>query len=337
MKPLSIPKFFLLIPLIWSCQQEPEWVQHTVSGPAQGSTFMISYVAKPQAKYASQIDSILVFFDQSMSIWVTDATISKLNSGDTLKPDTEFLTVLEKSREVHKWTKGAFDITVGPLVNAWGFGRKAGILPDSAQVDSLRGLIGMKRIKFDEIGRIYLDPGTHMDFNAIAQGYTVDVIAKFLESRGVKNYMVEVGGELRTKGENIDGKIWTIGIDKPQEEIDYNNRFQVIISLKNKGLATSGNYRKFYEDEQTGMRVAHTISPFTGFPSKNNLLSATVVAPDAMTADAYATAFMVMGLDETKKFLRLYPELQLEVYLVFVNYKNQWETWMTPGFKSMIK
>jgi thiamine biosynthesis lipoprotein len=331
----------LLVIGIWTlvagCQQDAEKVQHAISGPAQGSTFMISYLGGPQEYYQSQIDSILVFFDQSMSTWVPSSTISKLNAGDTLSVEQAFQTVLDKSIEIYNLTNGAFNVTVGPLVRAWGFGATSPISPDSAQVDSLLKLVGMQHIQMDSLGRLFLENGTRIDFNAIAQGYTVDVIAEFLEGKGVHDYMVEVGGELRTKGVNVNGRIWTIGIDKPQESIDEENRFQVIVQLKDKGLATSGNYRKFYIDEASGQRISHTISPKTGYPAKNNLLSATVVADQAMDADAYATAFMVMGIDGTKSFIGRNPQLGLEVYLVYADYKNEWETWMTPGFSDMIK
>jgi FAD:protein FMN transferase len=331
----------LLIIGIWTlvagCQQDAEKVQHAISGPAQGSTFMISYLGNPQEYYQSQIDSILVFFDQSMSTWVPGSTISKLNAGDTLRVEQAFQTVLDKSIEIYNLTEGAFNVTVGPLVRAWGFGESSPISPDSAQIDSLLKLVGMQHIQMDSMGRLFLENGTRIDFNAIAQGYTVDVISEFLESKGIHDYMVEVGGELRTKGVNVNGRIWTIGIDKPQDRIDEENRFQVIIQLKNRGLATSGNYRKFYIDEATGQKISHTISPKTGYPAKNNLLSATVVADHAMDADAYATAFMVMGVEGAKSFISRNPQLGLEVYLVFADYKNEWDVWMTPGFSDMIK
>jgi thiamine biosynthesis lipoprotein len=165
-----------------------------------------------------------------------------------------------------------------------------------------------------------------LDFNSIAQGYTVDVIAQFLESKGDSNYLVEVGGELLSKGRNADGKIWRVGVDKPSEDIDMQARFQFILDLKDKALATSGNYRKFYEKD--GVKYSHTINPFTGFPAQNRLLSVTVIHDNCMLADAYATAFMVMGVRKSKQFAKLHPEL--EIYLVYTGKDNDWKTYVSP-------
>lgn len=329
-------RFFLLLSgLIFSaCSNDNGLLQYTLTGPAQGSTFMITYLQRPNENYQSQVDSILVYVDKSMSTWVPSSTISRVNKGDTVLMEQEFRSVLDASRKIHDQTKGNFNITVGPLVRAWGFSSTAPQAPDSMRIDSLFQFIGMEKI-FQRGDSLWLNNGVQIDFNAIAQGYTVDLIVEFLQNKGIHDFMVEVGGELRTKGKNINGKTWTIGIDKPQEDLDSENRFQVIVELPNKALATSGNYRKFYIDESTGQRVSHTISPFTGYPAKNSLLSVSVVCNTAMEADAYATAFMVMGLEATQSFLVKNPTI--DAYLVYTDFKDQWEVWMTEGFQKLVK
>ena len=331
MKHLS---FFAAFYLLLSCGPEPETILRVNTGRAQGSTYMISYVTTSDVDYGSQIDSILLFVDMSMSTWVAHSKISQINNYDTVLVDSHFNAVLHKAYQVNNFTNGAFDITVGPLVNAWGFGPTGKMEVDSAVVDSLMQFVGMSKV-YSRGELVFLEKGAKIDFNAIAQGYTVDMISEYLHSKDIDNFMVEVGGELRTHGRNLKGTIWTIGIDKPQDQIDEEARFQVVLALDNKGLATSGNYRKFWVDETTGQKFAHTIDPRTGFPVLSNLLSATVIAETAMEADAYATAFMVMGLEGTKKFLENRSDLQ--VYLIYSNYKGDWEVWMTPNFDKMIR
>ena len=180
---------------------------------------------------------------------------------------------------------------------------------------------------------MYLEPGVQIDFNAIAQGYSVDLIADFLENEGIQNYLIEVGGEIKARGVNTDDKVWRIGIDKPLEEIDIEDRFQFILELENKSLATSGNYRKFYEKD--GVKYSHTINPMTGFPVQNRLLSVTVISNKCSLADAYATAFMAMGVEQTKKLLKTVHD-QLDVYLVYTDIDGSWKTYVSSGMKEKI-
>ena len=178
--------------------------------------------------------------------------------------------------------------------------------------------------------------GFTLDFNAIAQGFTVDLLAQFLEGKGVEHYMVEVGGEVKAKGQNVDGEIWRIGVDKPTEEIDENDRFQVIVNLENAALATSGNYRKFWVDEESGVKYSHTINPKTGFPARNRLLSASIISKSScMDADAYATACMVMGTQKAVQFIE--SKKDLEAYLIYSDEEGKWETHITPGFNDYIQ
>ena len=246
-------------------------------------------------------------------------------------------------------SNGAFDPTVYPLVDGWGFMKDVEIVPDSATVDSLRNLVGFQdgnHFKFlyqlDSLGNsipackiVKNNKNAKLDFNAIAQGLAVDIIAEKLESKGAKNYFVEIGGEIRVCGLNTEGSLWRIAIDKPIENSSAEDReYQEIIMLKDKSVATSGSYRKFYEKE--GIKYSHTIDPKTGYPVQHTLLSATVVADNCGTADAMATAFMVMGAEKSIQFLNEHPELGLEVYLIFNNSKGRLETYYTKNFRDLL-
>jgi thiamine biosynthesis lipoprotein len=249
--------------------------------------------------------------------------------------DDRFLEVLNRSIEIASETNGDFDPTVGPLVAIWGFGfEEVRGDVDSEMIEEIKSKTGYSNIEI-EGNKVKIPEGFSLDFNALAQGYTVDVIAKYLESQDVKNYMVEVGGEIKTLGLNDKRTVWTIGVDKPQNEIDREDRFQFILELKDAGLATSGNYRKYWVDEETGTKYSHTIDPHTGTPALNRLLSASIITKNTMDADAYATVCMVKGLEDCKAFLESKPEL--EGYLVYTNDKDEWEVFITPGFEAYIK
>ena len=286
-----------------------------LSGEAQGTTYHINYYAAEGADHQKEMDSLLQSVDQSLSTYVPTSLISRINRNDRMAvADAHFNTVFNKSREVWQLTGGAFDVTVAPVINAWGFGFTKKESMDSTRVDSMLRYVGMDKIC--KQGDLILkdNPRVMLDFNAIAQGYTVDLLAQLLEQKGITNFMVELGGEVKAQGKKADGSEWKIGIDRPEENAE-GRPLEAVVMLENKGLATSGNYRKFYSEN--GRKFAHIIDPHTGYPAKHNLLSATVVAPDCMTADAYATAFMVMGLEKTKAFLQEHPELNLQVLLVY--------------------
>ncbi|NJK85167.1 MAG: FAD:protein FMN transferase [Bacteroidales bacterium] len=250
-----------------------------------------------------------------MSTYVPNSIISRFNRNETgVIPDEHFLTIYKKAVEVNKKTNGAFDITVAPIVNAWGFGYTEKNDADSAKIDSLLQYVGMDKLILEGKTIQKKDPNVMFDFNAIAQGYSVDLVADFLESKGISAYMVEIGGEIKAKGKNPKNSKWRIGIDRP---IDNNvipgATLQNIIEISNYSLATSGNYRKFIEKE--GRKYGHIINPKTGYPEYSNMLSVTVIAKDCMVADAYATSFMVMGKDKTIEFLN--NNRELEAYLIF--------------------
>ena len=319
---------FLLAVFFFACSSSDNTILVTNSGEAQGSYYHIKYMSANGDNYKSQIDSILLEVDSSLSIYKDYSLISKLNNGGNLKTDSLFNQVFNAANKVYQQTEGNFDCSVRPLVNAWGFYKDK--LGDSLVVDSLKFRKLLPYVGFDKIrlmaDSLVLPKGMSLDFNSIAQGFTVDLIAKFLESKNIKNYLVEVGGELLAKGKNADGDIWRVGVDKPSEDIDMNERFQFILDLENKALATSGNYRKFYE--KNGVKYAHTINPFSGFPAQNRLLSATVIHDNCMLADAYATAFMVMGVKKSKQFALEHPEL--EIYLVYTGKDGSWKTYISP-------
>ena len=301
-------------------------------GFTQGSTFNVQYMSPNATDYQWQVDSILAEMDSSLSTYQDYSLISKLNQGDTtIFLDEHFVKVFKAFQAVADSTNGQFDCTLAPIVNAWGFGFTEKTKVDSSLIKSLLPKVGYQKVFLKGDSLLHNPNLLQLDFNAIAQGYTVDVIAAFLDSIGLQNYMVEVGGELKAKGKNANGENWRIGIDKPSPEIDDNNRFQTVVELPNKALATSGNYRKFYM--QDGEKYAHTINPQTGYPVKHKLLSVTVVTDDCMLADAYATAFMVMGVQKTKRYLQIHSEL--DAYLIFTNRKGEWETWATPAFSRL--
>ncbi len=272
-------------------------------------------------------------FDRSLSSYDSVSVISKINRNEDLTVDEKFRTVYEVAVEVNKKSEGAFDLTVMPLVNAWGFGPGRQTEIDQQLIDSILNYVGMEKIKIEGDQLVKDDPGISIDVNAIAQGYSVDLLALFLESKGIENYMVEVGGEVKTRGKNPDSRIWRIGIDRPE----YGNvlpglQMQAIIQLNEKALATSGNYRKFYEED--GVKYSHSIDPKTGYPVKHEILSATIIAESCIVADAYATACMVAGLEEAKKMLN--REENLEGYLIYGDAEGQFQVWTTEGFKKYI-
>ncbi|MBN2272976.1 MAG: FAD:protein FMN transferase [Bacteroidales bacterium] len=301
-----------------------------LAGLTQGTSYHITYQSRRGRNLQRQIDSLLTDFDRSLSIYLPTSVVSKINRNESdVEADEKLITVLNKAFEVNETTGGAFDITVAPLVNAWGFGFTSASSTDSATIDSLMQFVGMDKIRLNGTKIEKADPRVMLDFNAIAQGYSVDVVSAYLRKLGIKHYMVEIGGEVSTLGHNDKGNIWRIGIDKPLEgNMIPGSDLQAILQLNRKSLATSGNYRKFYEKD--GLKYSHTVNPVTGYPVMSNLLSVTVVADDCMTADAYATSFMVMGLEKAKVFLEKHKFL--DAYLIYSDEKGQFRVYFTGGF-----
>jgi thiamine biosynthesis lipoprotein len=305
----------IFLSLLISCERGTKSTIN-ISGAAQGTSYNITYLAGPYSNYRQSFDSIFKQIDQSLSTYVPGSIISRINRNEpNVMVDEHFTAVFHRSIEVSENTNGLFDVTVAPLVNAYGFGPVKKEPVDKIRVDSLLKFIGYKKVRLEENQLIKESPHVMLDFNAIAQGYTIDVLASFLESKGVHNYLIELGGEIRANGRKLDGGPWTIGIEQPEEKPVEGNSLNTMISLQNKSLATSGNYKKFFVER--GNKYTHIINPITGLPAKTNMLSATVVADDCMTADAYATAFMVMGLDSSKQFLSDHKDLGLEIFFIY--------------------
>lgn len=326
---------WVLCALLGACRQQP---LHTVqlSGQAQGTSYHISYVAGAGPSLQAAFDSIFRVIDASLSTYQPGSIISRINRNDSSAVgDAHFNHVFARAMEVSHRTGGAFDATVGPLINAWGFGfgRRQQVTP--ALIDSLLPLVGYRQVRLTN-GRVYkAQPGIQLDFNAIAQGYTVDVLAEYLHSRGINQYLIELGGELRASGTRQDGQPWTVGLEQPADgSADAETTLQGVLQLGSTALATSGNYKRYYL--QDGRKYAHILLPATGYPAQNNLLSATVLAPDCTTADAYATAFMVMGLEAARRFIAAHPQLALQALFIYTDEAGRWQTLRTPGFPPLL-
>lgn len=311
---------FALLFSFTSCQQEPQNIK--LSGPVFGTAYNIQYYSEDDINYQKQIDSLFDVVNQSMSTYIPDSDISKLNRNKQTEVDAHFETVFKASKVIYRQTEGVFDPTIGNVVNAWNFGAdKNKFLTDSTTIDSLMRFVGFNRVGLVN-HNIKKPESSYLEFNAIAKGYGIDVISDFLASQGVKNYLVDIGGDLRVAGINLESKKgWTVGIDDPS--FDGTQSYSKVISLEDKGMATSGTYRKFKVDEN-GNRYAHIINTKTGYPTKTNILSVSVIAENAMLADAYATAFQAMGIENVKTFLEKHSELQ--VFFIFENAKGEFET-----------
>ena len=325
---------YLFVLIICACTPSDNKILVANSGETQGTYYHIKYLSSQGESFQFQIDSLLTEIDSSVSIYKPYSIISKLNDGEEIKTDEIFNLVYFDALHVGRNTEGYFDCTVSPLVKYWGFYNNDTneVKVDSVAIQSIMKKVGLDKMTWED-STVVLAEGVKLDFNAIAQGTSVDLIAMLLEEKGILNYLIEVGGELKAKGINADGNVWRVGIDKPSEEIDFQNRFQFILDLKDKALATSGNYRKFYVRD--GVKYAHTINPKTGFPSQNRLLSVTVVTSDCSLADAYATAFMAMGLKKTKQIIKTLDD-DIEIYIVYTDKNGDWKVYMSPEMKKRI-
>ena len=329
---------FILTMVMVACQPSVNEKVYLIEGEAQGSTYHIKYIAERDENLKPAIDSILEVIDRSMSTYRPDSAISKINQGDTtVVVDEHFRKVFEASQQIWQESEGLFDPTVGVLVNAWGFGKQKiseADLPTDKKIDSLKKYVGFDKVALTEknlIKKRYTE--ILFDFNAIAQGYTSDVVANYLSARGIKNYIVEIAGEMYLKGKNtVEDKLWTIGVENPLKPLD-DRDLVATIQFTDKGLATSGNYRKVWIDSN-GRKYVHSINPITGRATQSDVLSATVVAPSTMLADGYATMFMVMGLAKSKAFLEKHTDLA--VLLVYSDDKHQEATYKTKSFEKLI-
>lgn len=323
----------MVIILVAGCDpgRSSEKIQFT--GQAQGTYYAITYFDQAKRNFQPSVDSLLKSFDQVASLWVDTSMINRVNNNEDVVLNDDFLTLFRMSQEVSEATNGCFDITVGPLVKAWGFGpgNQSAIGPET--VDSLLPLVGFRNVMVRNNRLIKSDPGIKIDFNAIAQGYSVDLVSQFLESKGIGNHLVDIGGEICAHGAKPGGKPWVVGIEKPSEDQSSVRELEAELPVTDRAVATSGNYRKYYEKD--GVRYSHTIDPHTGYPVRHTLLGVTVVADRCAYADAYATAFIVMGLDSVLKFLER-DTSGLEAYFICSAPEGSFETVMTQGLKESL-
>ncbi len=326
----------VLILLFVSCQKK-EPIFHILQGEAQGSTYSIKYIANEELVSKKQIDSLLLAFDLSLSTYREDSKISKINAGDsTVVVDDFFMETFKASNQIFKETNGLFDPTIGLLVNAYGFGPSHEREKlNQNQIDSLLNYVGFEKVKLNANRTITkLHKETYFDFNAIAQGYSVDVVVDYLKSKGIENGIAEIGGEIVGFGKNtIDNKNWVIGIDDPLQKPEERTLIAKI-KIENLGMATSGNYRKVVTDSLTGEKFVHTINPKTGMPQKGNVLSATVLAKNCKMADGYATALMVMDIKQGIEFTTNHPELY--VFLIYRDENNKVQQFKTDNLSKLI-
>lgn len=298
-----------------------------------GTIYHISYQYDTNLK--EQIEAELKKVDQSLSTFNKTSIISQVNCNEDPTTDNMFREVFTLAENISQETEGAFDITVAPLVNEWGFGFKKGITPTRQVVDSLRNIVGYQKVALTDNGKIKKqDPRIMLDCSAIAKGYGCDVVARLLRNKGVSNFMIEIGGEIVTRGFNQKQEPWRIGVNKPTDDsLNTSQELQTILNVTDIAMATSGNYRNFYY--KNGKKYAHTIDPKTGYPVQHNILSATVLAKNCATADAYATSFMVLGLEGAQKILQQHPELM--AYLIYADKDGKNQTWYSPSLKSKIQ
>jgi len=313
--------------LLLACSQKQNKTQKTYffEGNALGTTYHITAIADSANQRLSKqnIDSVIVSINASLSTYNKTSLISKLNRGEVLKVDSQFVDVYKAARQIYLETAGAYDPTIGILVNAWGFGPKEkikNIENDASIVDSLKQFVGYDMLQIDTKGFLQKKyPQVYIDYNSIAKGYAIDRVGAMLAQHGFANYLVEIGGEVLAKGKKINkDRSWQVAIDNPNRKNDH--KYISEVALQDKAMATSGNYRKYYIDKKTGRKYVHTLDPKTGYPIQSNLLSASVVAGNCTMADGYATAFMVLGLEKSKKFLQQHPELQ--AFLVYSDDKG---------------
>jgi FAD:protein FMN transferase len=328
--------FFLLlfIILLTSCRHRKEPVLIKIGGETQGTYYAITYYHDDSTNIQPSIDSLLHRFDSTASIYKPNSIISRINNNDpSVRADETFSVIFQKAMEVSEKTEGAFDITVGPLVSAWGFGLVNRMKMNQHIVDSLMPLVGYHKVMLDNGKLIKTDPRIRIDFNAIAQGYAVDVVAAFLDSKGIQSYLIDVGGEVLGRRTKPGGDKWSVAIEMPVKTTIDQRKIQAVVSLQDMAISTSGSYRKFYEEK--GKRYSHEIDPSNGYPVKHSTLSVSVLAKDCITADAYATAFMVMGVDKGKEYLKKHPKL--DAYFIYAAPDGSMQTYYTKGFGKLLR
>ena len=332
----KITALFFLVLLSVSCKNDGPQA-NTYTGNALGTTYQVKYFSSENFNTEKALDSIFDVINTSMSTYRDNSDISRINSGaEEVEVDVHFQNVFRYSNQIFRESNGYFDPTVGSLVNAYGFGPDKPLdEPDEAVLDSIKQLVGFEKVNLTSNNTIEKEnPNIYLDFNAIAKGYTIDVIAEYLDKQNVENYLIELGGELVAKGQNLERESpWMVAIDNPQQT-DAERTLQTVLALKNRAMATSGNYRKFRIDSITGNRYVHTINPLNGKAEKSNLLSASVLAENCTLADGYATAFMALGYE---KSLEMLEELEnVDVYFIYVDEAESIRVFTSNGFEEAL-
>jgi len=332
---LRVLLFSLCAILCVSCSTMDK--ERTSYGEALGTTYSIKYYSEDIIPMDRALDSIFERVNKSMSTYREDSDISRLNRGDTLvRVDSLFQEVFRFSRQVWEESGGYFDPTVGDLVNQYGFGPETDPKKiDSVTIDSLMQFVGFEKLKLMGDRVIKEAPQVYVDFNAIAKGYAIDLIGHYLDSKEVEDYLIEVGGELLAKGMNREkGAFWTVGIDDPQQ-VEGSRELTAAVELRDRAMATSGNYRKTRTNSETGVMYVHTVNPLTGFAEQSDLLSVTVLAENCALADAYATAFMAMGYDLSTVILSKLENV--DAFLIYATHEGKMAEFATPGFEEVMK
>ena len=328
--------WFLFLILMVSCKNERSQ-KSFFQGQAFGTTFSIQVYSINEIDFEKGIDSVLSKVNNSVSTYIPESDISKINSGNTaIIVDNIFIDNFNISAEVYEITGGFFDPTIGVLRNAYGFGDTNPIQEiDSLALDSMMKFVGFNKVKLTSENKIEkLYPEIYIDFNAVAKGYGIDLIGSYLDSKGVGNYLIELGGEILAKGKNVEkNKSWLVGIENVNLSLD-DKSYSSIIALENIAMATSGNYRKFRIDSLTGKKYVHTLNPITGSAAKSDITSATVLAPTCALADAYATAFMALGLEKSKAILKNINEI--DVYFTYNDQNNEEQVFATEGLRNRL-
>ena len=323
----------IIVFIVFTLLRKEEPRLQRLTGQTMGTiVYHVKYMGWMNEVTKEEVDSVLIAFNESLSTYIPDSEISDLNDAGTLTfRSPYFYPVLAKSKEIFDKTGGTFDPTVGPLIDAWGFGPEKQIPDlDSVSVDSLLEMTGFEALLFDEV-KATLPENYRLDFSAIAKGYAVDLVGELLEARGIDHYLVEIGGEVRCRGLNDEEKSWSLGIEDPTVEVN-EQAILAIVRLKDLSLATSGNYRNYYEKD--GRIYAHIIDPRTGYTAKHNLLSASVFSSDCMTADAYATALMVLGLEESKN---LVERENIEAMLIYQELDGSLNSYVSSGIQPFLE
>lgn len=337
MKRISFSISVLMILFFVSCNKQNHPELYTQKGAALGTTYHVKYFSSEEINAEKAFDSIFEVINSSMSTYQQDSDISKINMGaEDVKVDKHFRTVFEASKKIFKESNGYFDPTVGTLVNGYGFGPNKPLKElQEQEIDSLREIVGLQKLKLNNNQTIKKEnPNIFLDFNAIAKGYTLDVMAEYLDSKNIENYLIELGGELVAKGKNLerDSK-WYVAIDNPQQT-EEERTFQTVLGLKDRAMATSGNYRKYRQDSVSGKRFVHTVNPLTGQAERSDLLSASVLAENCMLADAYATAFMALGYEKSLEMLEKIENV--DVYFIYIDKQESIRIYTSKGFEEAL-